>query len=218
MKHQYMPSCNRASNESTQLYLFAALSESQSKSYLQHFWTLACVQCSGVHGWCALHMCYAVRLILPHDTVRTCGVECAPLGFTGTPVWRALVFNLSKERKAKGFQSPTYIATIAVPSLVPDGKHHFPKTRVPNITCGESCSCRERFPLVVASTCQKEKKHARDFRRTIFSRVLSVFLQCSLSYRSSDQSVHRHAREQRCSLIARATLHARGQMHAMHRP
>ena len=44
---------------------------------------------------------------------------CA-IGYHGRPVLRMLFFTLSKGRKAKVFQSPTCIATVAVPSLVPD--------------------------------------------------------------------------------------------------
>ena len=65
--------------------------------------------------------------------------------------------------------------------------------------------------LLVVSLCQRQNKHARDLRRMLFSRKLSVRLQWSVSCRSSDQSVHRYTREQRYSLIALATLCARGQ-------
>ena len=133
------------------------------------------------------------------------------LGYHGTAVWRMLFFTLSNKRKARGFQSPTCIATITVPfwcrtpnTALP--KQEFRTSRVVNHVAGKSV-----LSLMVASACQRQNKHARDFCRTTFSRYLSIFLQWSVSYGSSHQSVHRYAREQRYSFIARATLCTRRQ-------
>ena len=63
-------------------------------------------------------------------------------------------------------------------SLVARAKYCFLQVRVPNIKCGESW--------------RDQNKHGRDLRRTMFSRLLSLFLQCSVLYGSSDQSVHNY--------------------------
>ena len=163
--------CDRARERSTNLCLISPLSQSMLHGYLCHLLTLPFLHRSGVRGRCAGHTRYAVRLILSRNTVMICGARCAALGFTGHPFGECRVFTLSKERKANGFESLTCIAMIPVPCLVPDAKHCFPKTRVPNINSCESCGCAQRsLLLVVASACQSQNKHATDFRRTMFSR------------------------------------------------
>ena len=57
--------------------------------------------------------------------------------------------------------------------LVPDAKHRFPKTGVPNITCGESCRWGERyFPCGRQRVPEAEQTRERLPQKDVLSLVV----------------------------------------------
>ena len=113
------------------------------------------------------------------------------LEYHGTPVWRMLFFTLSKKRKVKRFQGPTYIAIIPVPFLESDTKHRFPETRVSSITCAESCGCRQRF-----SPCGRTNMRVNSAERCSFASCrASTFIETICM--GSEQQTHTYDRNKR---------------------